>query len=304
MLVAQIADQLGNQLFTYASVKTIAQDRGEEFRFIRADNRRVNDNDAKYGNELQTMFPNVKKDFLTELPDFISHRYHEPPMKERKTNFQESALHVPSNTLMQGHFISCRYFSHNMDNVIRWFAFPEEVERQVAEELGQLHKKYPGKALAAVHFRVGADYRRQGFRIRDRYWTDAAEYLLKSSPDTVFLLFYDRKEPVVGHFMKKYPSEICRGSLTHDLCMMSKCEKQIVCNSTFSIMSGVLNQVPGHETVRPSAYPCGACRQPQDCFPEEWHVIPARQSFSSRCQYQWMCLKGALRKLIKSRGKR
>lgn len=35
MLVARIADQLGNQMFAYASVKTIAQHRQEPFGFVR-----------------------------------------------------------------------------------------------------------------------------------------------------------------------------------------------------------------------------------------------------------------------------
>ena len=66
MLVGKIADQLGNQMFTYASLKTIARDRKEDFYFIRAHNDRINDSDKRYGNEIHTMFPNIQGEFLEE----------------------------------------------------------------------------------------------------------------------------------------------------------------------------------------------------------------------------------------------
>ena len=45
MLTVTISDQLGNQMFAYASVKTIAQNRGEFFGFVRAENNLINDTD-------------------------------------------------------------------------------------------------------------------------------------------------------------------------------------------------------------------------------------------------------------------
>ena len=48
MLVATISDQLGNQMFTYASVKTIAESRGEAFGFVRAHNTLINDSPSRF----------------------------------------------------------------------------------------------------------------------------------------------------------------------------------------------------------------------------------------------------------------
>lgn len=301
MIVGKIADQLGNQMFTYASLKTIAKDRGEAFYFIRAHNDRINDSDERYGNEIHTMFPHIQKEFLEELPKEVTHTYHEPPLSERKTNYQAAALQVPANTLMLGHYISCRYFAHRIKEVWNWFAFPKDIQTQVEEEFQKLRKDYPDRLLISVHFRVGEDYVRQGFRIRDAYWLRAAEYAIQKSPQKpLFLVFYDRKAKIVEKFTNTYECIVCRGSLLHDLCMMSKCEKQIISNSSFSIMSAVLNQNIKAEIIRPSVYPVGQYFQPQDCFIESWTVIEAHQSRYSRGKYWWMRAKGKLLKLLRS----
>lgn len=300
MLVGRIADQLGNQMFTYASLKTIATDRGEEFYFIREHNDRINDSDQYYGDEIHTMFPRIRDEFLPELPPEIVHTYQEPPISKRKTNYQESALQVPENTLMLGHYISCRYFAHRLDEVRSWFAFPKDVERKVEEELAQMRHTCSERPLVAIHFRVGEDYMRQGFRIKDSYWTRAADYITQQLGEPpIFLIFYDRKEKVVQKFIDQYESIACRGSLLHDLCMMSKCDRLILSNSSFSIMSAVLNSVPEATIIRPSVYPVGQYMQPQDCFMDHWTVIEASQSLRSRANYWWMRGKGMLLKRIR-----
>ena len=302
MLTVTISDQLGNQMFTYASVKTIAESRGESFGFIRAHNTLINDSDQHYGNEIHTIFPNIKEEFLPSMPAQISHTWDEPPLHVRSTNYQESALTVPTDTLMNGHFISYRYFQDNLENVREWFAFPADIEDDVQAQMAALQQKYPERPLIATHFRVGPDYLRQGFRLADDYWFHAAEEIKKQVKDPVFLLFYDKKETsggIVNEFLEKYDCEICRGSLVHDLNMMSKCHWQIICNSSFSIMSAVLNADPDKVVLRPSVYPVGLEFQKEDCFCDDWISIPARQDPRSRRSCHMMRFKGRILKLIR-----
>lgn len=77
MLVVNISDQLGNQMFAYAAIRTIAEQKGYDFGFIRAHNDRINDTDHKYGNEIHTIFPQTRQNFLEKLPDTVVHTYHE-----------------------------------------------------------------------------------------------------------------------------------------------------------------------------------------------------------------------------------
>lgn len=303
MLVAQIADQLGNQMFAYASVKSIAQKRQMEFHFVRSRNSLINDSDQKYGNEIHTIFPCPAKEFLPELPAQVTNIYEEPPLKERISNYQEAAVQVKDDTLMVGHYISCRYFKENLEQLYAWFSFPSDIDTQVSSELQKLHKKYPNRPFAAVHFRVGKDYRKQGFRLQDSYWFLAAETVLRENPvKPVFLLFYDQqdcKKGIVQKFRQTYDCEICRGSLVHDLCMMSRCPIQIICNSSFSIMSAVLNQDPNRKIYRPSVHPVGLRLYPTDCYMEEWTVVPAKRSLLSFLNCLLMHGKGKILKLLR-----
>lgn len=302
MLVARIADQLGNQMFSYASVKTIAQDRHEAFAFIREANSLINDSDRKYGNEIHTIFPAIADEYKEQLPSSIVHTYAEPPVTARSSNYQEEALHVPENTLLIGHYISYRYFAHNLDAVRSWFTFPADISAPVDAELEALRCKYPGRPLVAVHFRIGDDYVKQGFRLTDQYWKKAADYILSKTKDPVFLLFYDKKPKnggIIDYFTSHFTCEICRASLVHDLCMLSRCDWEIICNSSFSIMSAVLNTAQPSRIIRPSVYPIGIHFYPTDCFCDDWVTIQAAQSPYAALQCRIMRLKGLLLKLLR-----
>lgn len=304
MLVADISDQLGNQMFAYASVKTIAERKGYSFGFVRADNRRINDTDSKYGNEIHTIFPQTKKDFLPELPSDLKYTFTENVLPHSGTFFSAHALKVQDQTYMKGHFISYLYFSDNLDEVRTWFSFPEDVQKKCAEKIEVLRKKYPGKKLIAIHFRVGKDYTKQGFLLRKSYWFRAARYMtrLYGRNKVLFVPFYDvgtKYRGIVHGFMRKYPCEVIKGSLVEDMCCLTMFDHLIVCNSSFSIMAGILNDRPGKMVLRPSVYPCGKGYQPVDCFPEDWITIPARRNVRSHQNYRYMVLKGRLLKLLR-----
>lgn len=304
MLVVNISDQLGNQMFAYASVKTIAQERGFDFRFIRAWNNRINDTDKKYGNEIHTIFPQTADELLTELPSFIEHVYNEEISTHTDRIYSESAKNVLDNTFMKGHFISYTYLKNNLEQIRQWFAFSEEILNSSKEKLLTVQKQYPDKHLVAIHFRTGEDYLRQGFLLNSSYWIQAAEYMLKKygKEQVIFLPFYDRKPKsggIVNHFFKKYPCIDIRGSLVEDMCCLTLIQDVIICNSSFSTMAGILNNSADKEILRPSIYPASGSFQPTDCFPDEWTVIPAKASRISWLYYRFMKFKGILLKLSK-----
>lgn len=304
MLIADISDQLGNQMFAYASVKTIAERKGYSFGFIRAHNNRINDTDKQYGNEIHTIFPHVQDDFLEKLPDDIKYTFTENVSPDSETFYSERALEVQDQTYMKGHFISYRYFSDNMEHVRHWFTFSDEIMSRCQKKLELIQKKHPGKKLIAIHFRVGEDYLRQGFLLNGSYWHHAAEYMIQKygKEHVIFVPFYDSLKgsgKIAKQFIEKYPCEIIRGSLVEDMCCMTLFQNLVVCNSSFSIMAGILNPLPDKIVLRPSVYPAENRYQPTDCFPDDWIVFPAKRSILSGCNYQWMCIKGTLLKFLR-----
>ena len=304
MLVVNISDQLGNQMFAYAAIRTLAEQKGYDFGFIRAHNDRINDTDHKYGNEIHTIFPQTRQNLLEKLPDTVVHTYHEQIQPGDPLFYNEEVAHIEDNTYLIGHFISYQYLHSYIDEVRKWFTFPQDISDRCQTRIASVRKKYPDKKLIAIHFRVGDDYLKQGFLLQSSYWIHAAEYILQlyGRENVIFLPFYDRKQKkggIVNYFFQHYPCEDIRGTLVEDMCSLSLLENLIVCNSSFSAMAGILNQVPDHLIIRPSSYPAGSGYLPTDCFPEEWISIPARKSFRSWLNYRSMQLKGFLLKGLK-----
>ena len=58
MIICKLSDQLGNQMFAYAAVKTIAKDKGYDFRVLsKYDNQFLkNDIDKKFVSNITTVF--------------------------------------------------------------------------------------------------------------------------------------------------------------------------------------------------------------------------------------------------------
>ena len=304
MLVADLTDQLGNQMFAYASVKTIALQKGYEFRFVRTENTRINDSDSRYGCEVYTIFPQTRHELLPSLPAAVDKIWRETITPESNCVFSKDTLKVSDNTYMKGHFISCLYFKDHLSEVRQWFAFSEDILRSCRGKIRNIQEAHPGKRLVAVHFRVGDDYLKQGFLLHSSYWFRAAEYILQKygRDQVIFLPFYDYQPKfggVVNRFMKKYPCQDMRGSLVEDMCSMSLLSDLIVCNSSFSAMAGLLNNTPGKHIIRPSVYPSGTSYMPVDCFPDEWTIIPANRSLRSWYSHRLMILKGRILKLVR-----
>lgn len=304
MLVADISDQLGNQMFAYAAVKTIAQKNGYDFRFVRAHNTRINNSDPKYGSELHTIFPQTAPELLGELPP-LPNTWSESITASSSQIYTEEATRVSDNTYMKGHFISCLYFMDNLKQVRKWFTFSPDILESCRNRLEHVQKMYPGRQLVAVHFRVGDDYLKQGFLLHDSYWFHAAEYMIHKygKENVLFLPFYDHRPSsggLVNRFVQRYSCEDIRGTLVEDMCTLTLVRNLIVCNSSFSAMAGILNHIPDKQVLRPSVYPSGTQYQPADCFPDAWTVIPARRNRFSFLYCRFMKTKGKLLKVLRS----
>ncbi len=323
MLLLKTSDQLGNQMFAYASVKTIALDQGYEFRVLSKsmDGELSNDKDAVYGNTIDSIFPNVRKDLFAKSAEYGekiaqgSTSSEEIAKKLGLKTFQEvtdihsvssiykDALTVLDDTLMLGHYIAAGYFMHRIEEVREWFTFPEAVQEQALADLAMIRAKHPDKLLVSVHFRVGPDYRKAGYMLDHTYWERAAKRMLQQTGrEAVFAVFYDKKDENVERFMAQFECVDIRKSLVYDLCAMSMCDAHIVCNSSFSMMTGILDVKDG-SVICPSTFPIPDGYLPADCYPQQWTKVEAGHDKAAYGEYrramQWYRLKQRIKKLLR-----
>ena len=299
MLILQVSDQLGNQMFAYAAVKSIALDLNYKFGLYheKTNSNLCNDSDEIFGHFIDTIFESIRSEIVVEIPKKY-HFYRENTTIHSHMAYKEEAYKVNENTVMAGHYICPRYFEHRIDEVRKWFSFPEEIEGYSKKLIDDVRAKYGDKKLKiiSVHFRNAEDYRNGGFMINDGYWFKAAKALKKKIGFIpVFVVFYDKKTKLVERFIKEFNAFDIHHSLVVDMCTISKCDAHIVCNSSFSIMSALLNK-NNPLVFRPSKFYIPDGSMPDDVFPSSWNVVKVRRN-------EWLEYKRKLR-LINSSIKR
>ena len=287
MIVAQPANSLANQMFAYASVKSIALDRNLEFKYINKHAsfwENINaSNDKKYGRDFDTIFSISNDECLSDLPpnlNVINQGLCENTGKVWHT-YQRRMLEIPDNSLVEGILASPQYFVHRLEEVRNWFCFRPDIEACAEQKINDLRKKYPGKKIISIHFRVGKNYRDGGYLLKYSYWKVAAEYIMKYyQGNLIFLVFYDRWMRYPAKITSLFPCEIYHGSSAEDLCLMTKCDGNILSNSTFSIWGALLNTT-SEITVRPSVYPIHSNMIQEDSFLDSWEIVKAERNLIS-----------------------
>lgn len=272
MITAVLTDQLGNMMFEYAAVKTIATTKGIPFRYVRVTNKLINSVDAKYGCELNTIFPIPGEEQLASLPENSS-TYCEPPphLRDYAEYPKDVYISISDNTIVRGFFITPELIEHNLDNIRKWFTLPESAISKSRAFLKPLRTN--GAKICVVHFRVGHDYFVLGYKLHHTYWKKAAAKVLEQHQNVQFVCVYDKRTSEVESFMRKFPSAEYHGSLVDDMAMLTQADINIVCNSSFSIMGALLNP-SSVMSVCPSIYPTPAGNLPDNTFAKSWIRIP------------------------------
>ena len=134
MISVYLSSQLGNMMFQYAAIKTIAQTKGVDFRYFRIDNTSyINSTDAKYGCELNTIFPIPKEEQIFEIPANLKPYQEQPPHLRNYPNYPKDVQNsISDNMLVRGFFITPEIFQHNISTIREWFSLPEPAVKKAS----------------------------------------------------------------------------------------------------------------------------------------------------------------------------
>ncbi len=286
-------------MFSYASAKAIATKKGYVFkcsrRFLAA--KYINDSDKTHGSDLPKIFNIPQEEILKEDEFELVKKFPciaEKPLAERTTTFEQALADCPDNVRLGGHLISTKYFDDILPTVRTWFQFPQDTRSSAQNEIARIKNEHPGKTLCAVHFRVGRDYTRLGYKIDGDYQQKAATRAQCERQNIVFVVFYDRMTKEVTRFLKQFPCVLSHNSMIVDMCAISLCDCAIIANSSFSIWSALLSAKEDFKVWRPSCYPVSFNYAPTDCFLEKWEIVPAKRSLDSTI---WMLFRVGLARL-------
>lgn len=281
MVIVRIWEGLGNQMFQYAYARVLKEkgvdvrldlDKAYEdaFEKNKAAERRSNGiqnykislpaiNVEAYGKYSYLQRNTVKDRVLYYMGTHSITKYKFFEEKELKYSVRAAAR--KGNCYVKGWFQNQRYFSE-IGGILR----KEFVPRSKIKISGKLRAAMEGRESVAVHIRRG-DYVKMQNALNMAYYHKAMECIKGVYKSPVFLVFSDDLEWVKKNLKREGELIFVNedGAL-HDyeeLFIMSRCNSNIIANSTFSWWAAWLNKNKGKCVIAPKKW-----------FPEQKYMIP------------------------------
>ena len=261
--------QLGNQMFQYAALRGIANNRGFNF-CLPYNNEVVVDS---LGNRLRIeLFDPFVMSSVTQLNiQYIDQD--RPVAQEDGFAFNEELFNnCPDWTSLQGYFQTEKYFKHIEDEIKEDFTFKREISFLCKHNMSEMDRPIAlhirrGDFLknAGNHTNLGLDYYEKSLDVFDKdrnviIFSDDSEWCKEQD------LFEDDR------FL------VAEGNDSYtDLCLMSLCSDFIIANSSFSWWGAWLSKSMNKTVCAPDPSiwfgPNNSHLDTSDIIPEDWTII-------------------------------
>ncbi len=251
----KLTGQIGNQMFVIAA--TVAYSLDHDARAVFPDF--ISDRT----NGIPLNFENLFYHLDTTLPEEVLYDFHEAsadfaPIPDRK------------NIRIHGYFQSEKYFKGHKKEILELFARPAEITAYLEGKYGDIFNQ---NKTVSLHMRSYIDHDPEQ-KVYIQYGREYFKRAVALFPeDALFLVFSNRMEDC-----KKELAGIDRKFIFveneryyHDLYLMSMCDHNIICNSSFSWWAAYLN--PNSEKIivaPPKWYAVGSGILENDLVPKEW----------------------------------
>lgn len=286
-MVVGLSGGLGNQMFQYATGRSLAQRLGASLRldiswFLSRGKRPYALKNLAIHAELQA--PDLKlPELVQSLKNRISRKWAKKRMgveifREPHFQFCPAFLALKKPVYLEGYWQSERYFESCRDLIASEFALRQRMpancrailERIQATDAIGIHVRrgdYVGDPVnARVHGTCSLEYYRAGLGI-------AATGL--DQPHG--FVFSDEPEWVRKHFSAPFPTTVVdvNGSeeAHRDLHLMAACRNFVIANSSFSWWAAWLGRRPGKRVVAPRRWFKNGKVNTSDLIPAEWMRI-------------------------------
>jgi hypothetical protein len=255
------AGQLGNQMFQFASIKGIAQNRGYDMC--------IPDHDEKFNDGIG----NILRIELDDAFDIECQRgiIGSNVLQEQSFHFDETLFNeCPDNLSLYGFFQTEKYFKHIEDDIRKDFTFKKKIQDECKEIVEEVFDQNP----IALHIRRG-DFLINSANHHNLSidWYEKA--LKKFDPDREVIIFSDDIFWASAQELFKPDRFIISdgNSSYHDMFMMTQCSDFIIANSTFSWWGAWLANTG--RVIAPSKWfgPNNAHLNTKDLYPSHWEIL-------------------------------
>lgn len=249
---------LGNVLFKLSAAISLAKDNDLDYIFSNEFLRPGVDN-------IQKNYTNILKK-ITFLPKLTtSYVVH----KEPSFSYSPIKYTKGTNLLIEGYYQSEKYFINNKELIINLFGPSEEYKNDIVKEIPDVSNSI------SIHVRRGDYllYPNQHPLQSLEYYKTAINYF---GVDKKYIIFSDDIEDVKEMF-DFLPNKVFynSGKDWHDLYVMSMCEHNIICNSSFSWWGAYLNNNKNKVIFAPKKWfgPAYSNIDASDLIPSTWKIL-------------------------------
>ncbi len=283
MTIVKLKGGLGNQLFQYAFGRLIASSRGEELKLDKDILGTKSDTYRSYG--LDNF--NIKAALATpeEVRQF---KYPYGLFSKARRLFKAKILRIfhigyeaemlnTKASYLDGYFQSYKYLEPIKEQLLNELTLKEDLSLRY----GFLLLEMATSASVAVHIRRG-DYVSDAKTKSAHYICDLAYYkkamalMEEKVPSPIFYIFSDDIAWAKENLQGKEKIVFVSGPEMQDyeeLVLMSKCEHNIIANSSFSFWGAWLNQNKQKIVIAPERWNNEINKEYRDLLPENWIKI-------------------------------
>jgi hypothetical protein len=254
--------RLGNQLFQYAAIRSLALNNGYDFKLPNISNK------SFHGQVSLLNKFNIKNDYLNFFENFfIRNNYIEPNWRHVDYNF----YNIKDNTSISGYFQSMYYFEKYMDIIKNELTPKDEILEKNKQYINNLKKIYNCE-ITSIHVRRGDNMENgqkeliEAFKPNGLYdlYFNRAKNIYKEK-NTKFLVFTGGKR---GKSSNSDDLLWCKSFFQgeeflfseaqneiDDFCLIMNCDNNILSHaSSFGWWAAFLNPNPNKTVVAPEYY--------------------------------------------------
>lgn len=244
MITVKIKGGLGNQMFCYAYAKAM-QSRGFN---VRIDLSLYDSYNLHGGYQLDYFFSDIetciiKNNFMNKIFSFFNLEYN--IIREEKHGFDSKYLNIDDNKYVVGYFQSEKYFLNIRDILLKQFkpnfqisSYAETIQEKILNE----------ENSCSIHVRRGDYLNNKNQKIyktlNSKYYLNAVSWIEKKHKKIKYFIFSDDIDWVKSNLDFKnavYIEDSNKRKPHEDILLMSKCNHNIIANSTFSWWGAWLN---------------------------------------------------------------
>lgn len=299
MIIIKISGGLGNQLFQYAFARALQSKRGlavtidissfniagrsiTERQFLLSKfNIKLPIATAKDFRKIGVPFPtdhtfgeNVKR-VIFKIKESLSSKEKKKLVVHHDLVFSEKMFEVSDNTYVSGVWTNQDYFIDIKEQIIGDLTLRDPLSLKAQSIDSLIH--HPNSV--SVHIRRG-DYLKYAHKFKilsEEYYMTAIKLIEGKASNPSFFIFSDDIEYVKNHYADIFGANATyvsnQGIADHEeLWLMSRCQNNILANSTFSWWSGWLNQNPNKIVIAPKEYR-NDNKATDGLFLKEWIMI-------------------------------